>query len=207
MKVFISHDMKHRAAFDNVADALKSSGIEHWDPGDSSSSLRLDDRIRAAISDCQVCILVATSSSAKSYWCTAETAAFWGVGSPVLVYGADQAFDRTLLPPHLAGHYVEYRLSKLVESVGMQTSHPREAHSKEPPSIAEIIAVLADKLVLASAGLERARKALKEFDRSNPGETHVGMEGFEMAYRDHVLSLEAAMAKLQATQSTLWSLR
>lgn len=164
MKVFISHDMNDRAAYDNVADALSEAGIEFWSPHASEFSPKLDDRIRSAIAGCDICVFVATTRSSASYWCMAETGAFWGKGMPVLIFAADSEFSTDLLPPHLEGYYIERRLKMLVEALAKSNANLRITKSTDgnlrKGTIRSVLDVLRAKLEKARADLVRVDVSL-----------------------------------------------
>jgi hypothetical protein len=116
MAVFISHSFSDKDQFDNIADALKEAGIPYWDPGAMKPGATLSEQLHEAIKRSELCIFVATHSSVESAWCGAELGAFWGAGRRVIIYIADSSLKNDQLPRQFQGHFLERRISKIVEA-------------------------------------------------------------------------------------------
>src|SRR5262245_41128911 len=117
MSVFISHSFENKAEFDNVADALEQRGIAYWKPGSLEAGSPLSDQLRQSILEAELCVFVATRHSINSNWCGAELGAFWGAGKPVVIYVAEASLAETEMPKQFAGHLVESRIARVVDSV------------------------------------------------------------------------------------------
>lgn len=138
-KVFISHSFDKKANFLNVADPLAAAGIPYWNPDTDvrpGSSLR--DQLRQAISECCVCIFVATRTALASDWCASELGAFWGAGKPIIVYMADPSLTEDNLPEIVQGDVYEEVISKVVAAAGevVKNSAPPSGKVNDPESAA-----------------------------------------------------------------------
>ena len=117
MAAFISHSQKDSGMFSALRAGLKGQGVEVWDPESMGAGGSLREQLREAISNCDVCIFLATQSSVQSGWCMAEVGAFWGAEKRVIVYMADPATDETKLPPQLKGDLWTNNFDRLVRDV------------------------------------------------------------------------------------------
>ena len=116
MTIFISHSLSDKDQFDNIADALDAGAVPYWKPSEIVSGSMLSDQLRTAISRSMACIFIATRHSVDSPWCNAELGAFWGAGKQVFIYLADTSLETERLPKQFQGHYLEKRISKLVQT-------------------------------------------------------------------------------------------
>ena len=116
MSIFISHSFSDKDQFDNIADALERKGIAYWSPSDILPGAMLSDQLKNAISKSEICIFIATQHSVDSAWCNAELGAFWGAGKRVLIFVADSSLGDSSLPRQFHGHFLERRISKLVDA-------------------------------------------------------------------------------------------
>jgi CheY-like chemotaxis protein len=115
--VFISHSFDDRSAFDNVAYALRTSGVSHWPPAAVQAGESLRTQLFDAIGGCGVCVFIATRRSVASRWCHTELGAFWGVGRKIVVFLADSTLGKEELPPIVADDVWEDRLERLAARV------------------------------------------------------------------------------------------
>jgi CheY-like chemotaxis protein len=118
MAVFISHSFENKPEFDNVADALEQAKVEFWNPAEVKPGSSLRDQLRRAVTDCSVCVFIATRRALNSSWCGAELGAFWGAGKPVIVYLAESSLTENELPPIVQGDVWERRISRVVARAG-----------------------------------------------------------------------------------------
>lgn len=122
MAVFISHSFADKDQFDNIADALDRNHVAYWRPGEMMPGAPLSDQLRDAIMRSELCIFIATKHSVDSGWCGAELGAFWGAGKRVLIYVADSSLKDEKLPRQFQGHFLERRISKIVEATEVYLS-------------------------------------------------------------------------------------
>lgn len=115
MTVFISHSFDNRPEFENVTDWLDRLDVPYWKPAEIRSGASLRGQLRRAINACSVCIFVATKHSVSSSWCGAELGAFWGAGTPVIVYLAEASLSEDALPPILQGDVWDRKLSSIAK--------------------------------------------------------------------------------------------
>ena len=116
MTIFISHSFTDKDQFDNIADALEAGDVPYWKPSQIVAGAMLSDQLREAISRSQACIFIATRNSVDSPWCNAELGAFWGAGKRVFIFVADTSLEPDMLPKQFQGHYLEKRITKLVQT-------------------------------------------------------------------------------------------
>jgi len=138
MKVFLSHALDDKSHFDNIADALERENIAFWDPSSLKAGALLADQLRSAITECDACIFIATEKSVGSAWCGAELGAFWGANKPVLLFLADPTLDANVLPRQFQGHFVEKRISKVVEAVKVYLKPAQSPEPQVPRTLAEM---------------------------------------------------------------------
>jgi hypothetical protein len=134
MKVFISHSSKDSEKFDDVCYALKNDEIPYWDPDQMPAGTSLRKKLRIAIQECPVCVLIATQQSLKSGWCQAEIGAFWGAGKPVILYRADPNLTEDTLPEQFKGDKYATKMRDVVESVKFhldETKHTSPADLRD----------------------------------------------------------------------------
>ena len=115
MPIFISHDFENKPEFENITDALAQAGVPYWHPEEIHAGAPLRDQLRAAVSQCEACIFIATHFAVKSSWCGAELGAFWGAGKPVIIYLADSSLQEEHLPPYFKGDVWERRIARVVK--------------------------------------------------------------------------------------------
>jgi len=84
--------------------ALDSIGVERWSATGITPGKSLSDQLRNAISECKLCVFIATRRSIESQWCLAELGAFWGAGKTVVLFMADPDLDEGMLPPQFQGN-------------------------------------------------------------------------------------------------------
>lgn len=116
MTIFISHSFADKDQFDNIADALEAGDVPYWKPSQIVAGAALSDQLREAISRSQACIFIATTNSVNSPWCNAELGPFWGAGKRVFIFVADTSLEPDMLPKQFHGHYLEKRITKLVQT-------------------------------------------------------------------------------------------
>jgi hypothetical protein len=96
--------------------AFDGANLARWDPATMALGHSLADQLRKAITDCEVCVLIATRSSIESPWCLAEVGAFWGSGKTVIIYLADPDLTESVLPPQLKGNLMARNARDLIAS-------------------------------------------------------------------------------------------
>jgi len=102
MQVFISFAHGERAdVITDLTDALHAKRIHYWHHRSLPPGKPLVRELRRAIANSAVCVFVATKKSTQSDWCKSETGAFWGVGTPVIVYSPSKEVGIEELPPQL----------------------------------------------------------------------------------------------------------
>jgi len=104
MKIFVSHSDKDAAIYLLLCSSLAAERLDLWDVSAISAGDSLSHRLSEAISECQMCIFIATRRSIKSKWCLAELGAFWGAGKKVILFIADSYVDENSLPPQFKGN-------------------------------------------------------------------------------------------------------
>ena len=124
MKAFISYSFNDLAKFENLCYALDKEQVDYWKTEEIAVGQPLRDKLREAVTNCAVCVFLATENSLKSGWCLAEVGAFWGAGKPVLVYLEDDKLNDTDLPKELQGDKWTRHLREVVNSL---TFHLQEA--------------------------------------------------------------------------------
>ncbi len=117
MKVFLSHSFEDGPKFDEFSALLNEQNIPFFRPLDMNGMRSLAEQLKEAITDCEVCIFVATHNSVKSDWCHAELGAFWGADKGVIIYLADSSLEETQLPRQFQGHLRERNMFRVVETV------------------------------------------------------------------------------------------
>jgi TIR domain len=138
MPVFISFSFENKPEFDNIADALKDKGIEHWAPGSLRAGAPLADQLRESILACELCVFVATRHSVQSSWCGAELGAFWGVGKPVIIYVAEASLSEQDMPKQFQGHLTERRIARVVDAVQEFLAKSRNAAAQAPDQLPNV---------------------------------------------------------------------
>ena len=98
MKLFISHSSKDKSEFDNLCLNLARSGIVCWNRDSMLSGTYLSDELRGAITECPVCVFIATENSLGSGRCQVELGPFWGADKTVIIYLADSNITIESLP-------------------------------------------------------------------------------------------------------------
>jgi hypothetical protein len=101
--IFISYSLKDEGAYTSLCLALEAANLTYW-KNNLKAGAPLKDQLRDAISNCNVCIFVATRSSVTSQWCLNEIGAFWGAGKRIILYAANAEIE-TKLPPLFKGDY------------------------------------------------------------------------------------------------------
>jgi hypothetical protein len=117
MKVFLSHSFKDSPKFDEFSALLNKQKIPFFRPLDVNGTRSLAEQLKVAITDCEICIFVATHNSVKSDWCHAELGAFWGADKAVIIYLADSSLEETQLPKQFQGHLRERDMFRVVKTV------------------------------------------------------------------------------------------
>jgi hypothetical protein len=119
VKVFISHSFLDKSKFDELSALLNEQKIPFFKPSDMKGTASLANQLNKAITDCDICIFVATHNSVKSDWCHAELGAFWGWGDDkgVIIFLADSSLEEQQLPDQFKGHYLERDILRVVDHV------------------------------------------------------------------------------------------
>jgi hypothetical protein len=101
MSAYISYSDVDNGPFTMLLDGLQSQGVKVWDRASMGAGESRRDQLRKAISECDVCVFLATQNSIKSDWCKAEVGAFWGAGKGVIVFMVGTDVEASMLPPQL----------------------------------------------------------------------------------------------------------
>ena len=158
MTIFISHSFTDKDQFDNVADAFEAGSVPFWRPSEITAGAPLSDQLRNAIERSDACVFIATASSVKSAWCGAEVGAFWGAGKRVFIYVADASLGEADLPKQFVGHFLERRLTRLVNACREHLAAATIAHDSArdgKPSLSLVMSQ-ADFIQVIDAALDRS---------------------------------------------------
>lgn len=168
MSIFISHAFADKHHFDNIADALEASAVPYWKLNTVVAGAALSDQLRDAISRSRGCIFIATANSVDSAWCSAELGAFWGAGKRVFVFVADTSLQTDRLPKQFQGHYLETRISRLVQACkeylaeAPPATHPSAKAASDPPlslsAIGEAIESAIERVTIRSSAVSAFRQ-------------------------------------------------
>lgn len=123
MPVFVSHSHKDEAVYSAMCLAFNGAGIDRWEVSQMSLGESLADQLRLAISDCELCVFIATRRSIESQWCLAELGAFWGAEKNVIIFLADPDLEDSVLPPQFRGNLTANDASRLIEAVKETLEH------------------------------------------------------------------------------------
>jgi hypothetical protein len=127
--IFISYSLKDEAPFSSLCLALEAAGLPYW-KGQLESGESLKEQLRKAISECDLCIFIATRSSVISQWCLCEIGAFWGAGKRIILYSANPDIENKL-PPLFKGDYYTGDARKVISEVKEELERlARKAASK-----------------------------------------------------------------------------
>ncbi len=77
----------------------------------------LSEQLQRAISECQMCVFIATRRSIESQWCLAEVGAFWGSGKNVTLFMVDPDLDDSVLPPQFKGSLRVSKPQDLIDQI------------------------------------------------------------------------------------------
>ncbi|MGW6935302.1 TIR domain-containing protein [Lentzea sp. NPDC054927] len=205
MTAFISHSFDNKPEFENVTEWLDQLNVPYWRPAEiKTGSASLRDQLRAAVQTCSVCVFIATHASVKSSWCGAELGAFWGAGTPIIVYLADSSLPEKHLPPILQGDAWERKLSVVASRAAELVSHHQSgAHTAPEPStlVSNMNASQLEKVVTGAlslalaqvadepAGIDVETVASEATDRTLRGRAKVGLLGEDPAenWKRHIL--------------------
>ncbi|MDX8029902.1 TIR domain-containing protein [Lentzea sp. BCCO 10_0856] len=163
MTVFISHSFDNKPEFANVTESLDRLKVPYWRPAEiKTGGASLRDQLRAAVQTCSVCVFIATHASVKSSWCGAELGAFWGAGTPIIVYVADSSLPEKHLPPILQGDAWERTLAVVASRAAELVSHDQSgAYTAPQPStlVSNMNASQLEKVVTGALSLALAQAA------------------------------------------------
>lgn len=121
-RVFISHSHKDEASYSSLCLALDSSGVSRWDVSKLKLGKSLSDGLRKAITECEICIFLATKRSINSSWCLAELGAFWGAKKKVIIYQAEPDIEKSDIPPQFQGDLWTSDARKLLNALDVPDS-------------------------------------------------------------------------------------
>src|ERR1044072_1324124 len=113
--VLISYRTQNEDLSVQIRAAFETSGISASNETTMIAGDLLADQLRKAISNCRVCVFLATKEGIASGWCLSETGAFWGAGKTVVVFNEDTDFDETSLPPQFRGDFRAPSRGKLID--------------------------------------------------------------------------------------------
>ena len=119
MQVFISHSHKNIDVYQQVCRELEKEGISYWNGVTYACLKDLNDQIKDAINNSDICVFIATKDSVESKYCHAETSYFWATeGKRLIVYTPSHSFNSTEIPEHLPEHLRERpRTAKLTDVI------------------------------------------------------------------------------------------
>ena len=116
MKLFISHSSKDKSKFNDLCLVLKEGGFTCWNPKVIPGTV-LSEQLQSAITECPICVFIATKNSLDSAWCQAELGAFWGAAKPVIIFLTDSSITENFLPKQLNGIVHAKSMHEVLEGV------------------------------------------------------------------------------------------
>lgn len=181
MTIFVSHSFENKDEFENIVDALTLAGVPYWNPIDIKSGDSLRDQLRDAVGKCGVCIFIATHRSVRSSWCGAELGAFWGAGTPIIVYRADSSLTEDALPPIVQGDVWEGKISRVAaRAKELFTGADGDFDASAAPRLARVASMTVEQLERLITG---AVSLVNATEKKDDGRSTTPRE-FEHAARD-----------------------
>jgi hypothetical protein len=129
-KLFVSYSSDDAAHLRDL-DPLKRF-TELWYDKEIVSGNIIAERLKDGINSCLACLFLQTKNSLRSTWCTAEVAAFWAAGKPVIIWEVDRDITSKAQLPFLAGVRTAKTFAEVRDALRLIQNHSSNNDDKEP---------------------------------------------------------------------------